>query len=126
MMMRRSRCCTGCRRTSLSSAESDSPEPPVRSPAKTPLLATFSHQLVGCATAERAAVRAGRLYFPPWTQRPEVGWEDTVHSFESHRWMWATLSQANRKRILQVPQHELLARAASDGPEVGGLAAFAM
>ena len=75
---------------------------------------------------ERMGGSSRRLFFPPWVQRPEVGWEDTVHSFESHRWMWATLSQANRKRVLQLPQHEILSRAVSDGPDTGGPSQFAM
>ena len=75
---------------------------------------------------ERMAGSSRRLFFPPWVQRPEVGWEDAIHSFESHRWMWATLSQANRRRVLQLPQHEILSRAVSDGPETGGPSGFAM
>ena len=67
-----------------------------------------------------------RVYFPPWIQRPEASWEDTVHTFEHHRMMWAGLSQTNRRRVLQVPQEELLSRAASEGPGSGGAASFAM
>jgi hypothetical protein len=60
-----------------------------------------------------------RLYFPPWAHREEVGWDDTVHSFENHRWLWASLSQASRRTILTVPQHELLSRAVSAPPGDG-------
>jgi hypothetical protein len=67
-----------------------------------------------------------RVYFPPWIQRREASWADTVHSWEAHRALWAELTQANRRRVLQLPQHELLARAAQDGPETGGVASFHM
>jgi hypothetical protein len=75
---------------------------------------------------EQKAGSSRRLFFPPWVQRPEVGWDDAVHSFESHRWMWATLTQANRRRVLQLPQHEILSRAVSDGKDTGGPSGFAM
>ena len=75
---------------------------------------------------EQQAGSSRRLFFPPWVQRPEVSWDDAVHSFESHRWMWATLTQANRRHVLQLPQHEILSRAVSDGKETGGPSGFAM
>jgi hypothetical protein len=64
---------------------------------------------------ERCAATSRRVFFPPWVQRPEASWEDSIHTFEHHRLMWAQLKQADRKRVLQIPRAELLARATAEG-----------